>query len=371
MATMRAVRFHENGPPSVLRLEEVPIPEPGPGEARIRVRAAALNHLDLWVRRGIPIDLTMPHVGGSDLAGVVDRIGDDAEGEGRGGTAHGLVDPGAAAGKAGRPREGRFAVGDRVVVDPSLHWDWYARSAAGGDPRQDPLRLVGEHTDGGFAEYALVPVANLVRLPDHVSFEVAAAAALNFVTAWHALTSRGRLRRGERLLVTGASGGVSTAAVQLGRRLGAEVYAVTSGRENADRVAELGADHVFDREEGDWVRALKSATHGRGVDLAVDSVGEAMWPGIVRSLAVMGRVVCYGATTGPKATTDLRHLFWKQLSILGSTMGSPEEFREVMQLVFDGTVQPVIDELLPLERLAEAHERLEAGGVFGKIVLIP
>ena len=344
-ATMRAARFHENGPPEVLVVEDVPVPEPGPGEVRIRVRAAALNHLDLWVRRGLPIDTTMPHIGGSDLAGEIDALGPES-GEG-------------------------WAVGDRVVVDPSLNYDWYARSAAGGNPRERPLRLIGEHTDGGFAEYAVVPAANLMAVPATVAFEVAAAAALNFVTAWHALVGRGAVREGERVLVTGASGGVGSAAVQLARLRGAQVWAVTSGTANVTRARELGAQVVIDRTEEDWVEAVKRSTDGRGVDLVIDSVGEAMWDGIVRSLAVMGRVVCYGATAGPKVSLDLRHVFWKQLSVLGATMGTPEEFREAMTHVFEGRVAPAIDGVLPLDRIREAHERLESGAAFGKIVIVP
>lgn len=344
MSLMRAARFHQNGPPSVLTVDQIPIPEPGPGQVRVRVRAAALNHLDLWVRRGLPIDTTMPHVGGSDLAGEVDVTGPGVE---------------------------PWTAGQRVVVDPVLNWDWYERASTGQDPQERPLQLIGEHTDGGFAEYAVVPAANLMLVPDNLSLEVAAAAALNFVTAWHALTTRGALHAGERLLVTGGSGGVATAAVQLGAYLGAEVVAVTSGGRNVERLRALGAHHAVNRTEGDWVANVRTALGGRGANLVIDSVGEAMWPGIVRSLAVMGRVVCYGATTGPRSETDLRHLFWKQLTIMGSTMGSPAEFREVMELVFSGAVAPVIDDVLSLDRIREAHERLEAGDVFGKLVLIP
>ena len=251
MSLMRAARFHQNGPPSVLTVDQIPIPEPGPGQVRVRVRAAALNHLDLWVRRGLPIDTTMPHVGGSDLAGEVDVTGPGVE---------------------------PWTAGQRVVVDPVLNWDWYERASTGQDPRERPLQLIGEHTDGGFAEYAVVPAANLMLVPDNLSLEVAAAAALNFVTAWHALTTRGALHAGERLLVTGGSGGVATAAVQLGAYLGAEVVAVTSGGRNVERLRALGAHHAVNRTEGDWVANVRTALGGRGANLVIDSVGEAMWP---------------------------------------------------------------------------------------------
>ncbi|MDT8341311.1 MAG: zinc-binding dehydrogenase [Longimicrobiales bacterium] len=348
MSTMRAALFHEYGSPDVIRIERVPVPEPGPGEVRVAVKAAALNHLDLWVRRGLPIEHTMPHIGGSDLAGVVDAVGDGAawrEG--------GLIEPGA-----------------RVVADPSLHYAWY-QAPPGAADRGPPLRLIGEHTDGGFAEYCVVPAANLVRIPEGVPFESAAAGALVFVTAWHGLHARAAVRSGERVLVTGASGGVSTAAVQIARHAGATVLAVTSGAENVERVRALGAHHVYDRLAEDWVAGVRRATEGAGVDVILDSVGGPLWGGLIRSLAVMGRLVSYGATAGPKVEVDLRHVFWKQLSLMGSTMGSPEEFRAVMGRVFDGTFTPVIHGVFPLEEARRAHELLEDGGVFGKVVLVP
>ncbi|WP_405283129.1 zinc-binding dehydrogenase [Gaopeijia maritima] len=345
MDTMRAAVFHENGHPEVVVVEERPRPEPGPGEVRIRVRASALNHLDLWVRRGLPIETTMPHIGGSDLAGEVERVG-----------------PGVAA----------DLVGTRVVVDPSLGYDeFYERPDRGVAFADPPLRLIGEHTDGGLAEFVVVPAENCVQLPNGVSFEAAAAASLAAVTAWRAVIGRGRLTPGESVLVTGGSGGVSTLAVQVARHAGARVHAVTSGADNVARLRDLGAHHAYDRTDGDWVKALKADTSRRGVDLAIDSVGEAMWESVLRSLAVGGRVVCYGATTGPRVTADLRHVFWKQLSILGSTMGTPAEYRRAMQLVFDGHVEAPIHDVLPLGDTRRAHERLEAGGVFGKLVIRP
>ena len=328
----------------MVRVEEVADPTPGPGEVRISVRASAMNHLDLWVRRGLPIETTMPHVGGSDMAGVVDLVGD--------------------------PEDQRW-VGTRVVVDPSLGYEAFYGPDGPREGRRRPLRLLGEHTDGGFAELAIAPVANLVEIPEETSFEVAAAAALSFVTAWRAVNRRGRLQPGERVLVTGASGGVSTAAIQLALRIGAEVHAITSGPSNVARVRELGVTTVYDRLAEDVARRVKDETAGRGVDLVIDSVGGAAWETSMRVLAVGGRLVCYGATAEPVVTVDLRHLFWKQLSILGSTMGTPHEFREVMEMVFRGEVAPIIDHILPLEEARRAHEMLEAGDVFGKVVLLP
>lgn len=344
METMRAARFHEYGEPDVLKVEDVPVPEPGPGEVRIRVEAAALNHLDLWVRRGLPIEHTMPHIGGSDLAGVVDRVGPG-------------VDPALA--------------GLRVVVDPSLDYDWYDGERSGVSVAARPLRLIGEHTDGGFAQYCVVPAANLVEVPEGVDLQTAAAAALVFVTAWHGLVGRARLRPGERVLVTGGSGGVATAGIQIARLAGARVFALTSGQDNVRRVRSLGAHHAYDRTEGDWVKALARDTDRRGVHVILDSVGEPLWDGMMRSLGVMGRLVSYGATAGPKTRLDLRHVFWKQLSIMGSTMGTPTEFRAVMRQVFEGRLEPVIHSTLPLDRIREAHELLERGEAFGKVVILP
>ena len=344
MTTMRAAVFHDYGGPEVVVLEDRPVPTPGPGEVRLRVRAAALNHLDLWVRRGIGIDTTMPHIGGSDIAGEVEAVGPGVEPQ---------------------------VLGARVVVDPSLGYGFYDTPSRGPSFETPALRLLGEHTDGGFAEFVVVPAANLFELPDSVSFEAAAAASLAGVTAWRAVIGRGGCRSGESVLVTGGSGGVSTMAVQIAVRAGARVHVVTSGAASAARLRALGAHEVYDRAEGDWVSALRRATNGQGVDLAIDSVGEAMWVPVLRSLAVSGRVVCYGATTGPRVTTDLRHVFWKQLSILGSTMGSPSEYRSVMTQVCRGDLVAPIDRVLPLEETRQAHELLDSGRVFGKLVLTP
>ena len=345
---MRAAIFSENGGPEVIQIVEVEAPEPGPSEVRIAVRATSLNHLDLWARRGLPFEIPMPHIGGSDVAGVVDALGMGVE-EGAGGV----------------------PIGTRVVVDPSLNYGWYQGSSRGPSIEDKPFSVLGEHTQGGLAEYVVAPVGNLLEIPDAVSFETAAAAGLTFVTAWHALLGRGDLKPGETVLVTGASGGVSTAAIQIAKLIGARVYALTSGPVNVERVEALGADVVYDRLEVDFSREVWRATAKRGVDLIVDSVGEPLWEGCLRSLAVGGRIVSYGGTAGPAVTSDVRAIFWKQLSILGSTMGTPRDFRRVMALVFEGRLVPVIQEVLPLDEARRAHELLEAGEVFGKLVLVP
>ena len=341
---MRAAIFTEHGGPEVVHIADVDTPEPGPDEVRIAVGAASLNHLDLWARRGLPFVIPMPHIGGSDVSGVVDALG---------------------------PGVDDVAVGTRVVVDPSLNYGWYTGQAPGSSAEDAPFGVLGEHTQGGLAEFSVVPAANLLELPDHVSFETAAAAALTFVTAWHALVGRGGLQAGDSVLVTGASGGVSTAAIQIAKLTGATVYAVTGGADNVGRVEALGADVVYDRLEVEWAKEVWRDTGKRGVDVVLDSVGDAVWEGCLRSLGVGGRLVTYGATAGPKVASDVRLIFWKQLSILGSTMGPPEEFRRVMRLVFDGSLDPVVHSVMPLENAREAHELLEAGEVFGKLVLVP
>ena len=338
-----AAVFHRNGGPEVVRVEDVPIPRPGAAEFGIRVEASSMNHLDLWMRRGLPIEIPMPHIGGSDIAGTVEKAGVGAE---------------------------RAWIGRRVVVDPSIMYDWYRLARIPGLD-SEPFQVIGEHTQGGFAEFAVVPAANVVELPEGFPAATAAAAALAGVTAWRGLMSRGGLQEGERVLITGASGGVSSMAVQFANVAGAEVFAVTSSEENVRRVRALGAHHVFDRTTTDWGAEIHRMTGRKGVDLCLDSVGAAIWPQLLRGLAVSGRLVSFGATTGPAGQVDIRLLFWRQLSILGSTMGTRAEFREAMDMVFRGVVTPPVHAVLPLSEARRAHELLEAGKVFGKLVLAP
>jgi len=231
-------------------------------------------------------------------------------------------------------------------------------------------RIIGEHTQGGFAEYVAVPAANLYPIPDDYPFEKAAAVPLVFQTAWRGLITQGRLRAGMDVLITGASGGAATAAIQIAKHAGARVFAVTTA-ENVERVKALGADVVFDRKAVDFSAEVWKATGKRGVDVIFDSVGEATFGQNLRALARGGCLVVYGATTGPNGAIDLRNLFWKQFQVVGTTMASRSEFEAVMKLVFRGAFEPVIDVVWPLDRAREAHERLERGEQFGKIVLVP
>jgi NADPH:quinone reductase-like Zn-dependent oxidoreductase len=340
---MKAAIFHEHGDASVLRIEDVPTPVTQAGQVLLRVRAAALNHLDIWVRKGLPIDITMPHIGGSDVAGVVESVGPGVTG----------VQPGA-----------------RVVVNPSLFCGQCEWCRAGEEPLCVHYRILGEHTNGGFAEYLAVPATNLFPIPASVPFEQAAAAPLPYLTAWRALVTRGRVRKGSTVLITGASGGVATAAIQIAKHLDATVYALTTA-EKMERVRALGADVVYDRRAADFSKEIWKDTDKRGVDVVLDSVGEAIWQQCVRSLARGGRLVSYGGTTGPRAELDIRVLFWKQIEVLGSTMSNRGEFEEVMRLVFSGALQPVVDTVMKLDDIRAAHERLERGQQFGKIVVVP
>lgn len=340
---MKAALFHEFGGPEVLRIEEVTTPQPGPGEVLVRVRAAGMNHLDVWVRTGLPIETPMPHIGGSDVAGIVEATGPGVSG----------VRPGA-----------------RVVVNPSLSCGECEWCRAGEEPLCVKYKILGEHTQGGFAEFVVVPAANLFPLPEDFSFEQAAAVPLVFLTAWRGLVTRGRLKRGESVLITGASGGVATAALQIAKHIGARVFAVTSTA-NIERVKSLGADVVYDRTKQDFAKQIWVDTSKRGVDLVFDSVGHDTWHQSLRALSRGGRIVVYGATTGAGVEFDLRMLFWKQLEIIGTTMSNRSEFEEVMRLVFAGELRPVVDRVFRLDEIRAAHDRLEKGEQFGNIVVVP
>jgi NADPH:quinone reductase-like Zn-dependent oxidoreductase len=340
---MRAAAFLEHGGPDVIQSTEVDTPSPGAGEVRVAVHAVALNHLDLWVRRGLPtLHLPLPHIGGSDIAGTVDALGDGVSG---------------------------WAVGDAVVVNPSLPCLECAMCRRGEHSLCDHYRIIGEHLTGGMAEYGVVPAHRLYPMPERLSFVEAAAVPLVFQTAWRALITQARLRPGEDVLVLGASGGVASAAVQIARCSGARVFAVTSSPAWAVRVRELGAHVVIDRTAETWSKVVWEATGKRGVDVVVENVGAATWRDSLRSTARAGRIVTYGATSGPTPETDIRQVFWKQLSIIGSTMSTDSEFDAVMRLIARGDLDPVVGEVLPLHQARRAHELLEAGAVFGKVVL--
>jgi len=337
---MKAVRFHAHGGPEVLRYEDAPDPAPAPGRAIVRVRACALNHLDLWERRGLDrVQLPLPHISGSDVAGdVVDAGGAD-------------VAPGA-----------------RVMLQPGLRCGRCAACHDGRDNHCVAYDVLGLRSDGGYAELVSVPAENLIPISDQVDYVTAAAFPLTFLTAWHMLITRAGMRAGDVVLVLAGGSGVGQAAIQLARHFGARVFA-TSAPAKAERTRALGAEQVFDHYAGDYARDVRKLTDGRGADIVVEHVGEATWDRSVRALAGGGRLVTCGATTGHAASLDLRHLFARQLSLLGSYMGRFAELRAAAPLLFDGHVKPVIDEVFPLARAADAQRRLEERAQFGKIVL--
>ena len=330
---MKAVRFHEHGGPEVLRYEDAPDPQPAEGRAIVRVRACALNHLDLWERRGLDrVKLPLPHISGADVAGEV------------------------------------LETGQRVMLQPGVRCGACAACRRGDDNQCVRYDVLGLRSDGGYAELISVPLENLIPIPATLDFITAAAFPLTFLTAWHMLVTRGRLGEGDVVLVLAGGSGVGQAAIQLARHFGARVFA-TSAPEKAQRTRALGAEQVFDHYSVDFSKEVRRLTDGRGVDIVVEHVGEATWDRSVRALATGGRLVTCGATTGFAASLDLRHLFARQLSLLGCYMGRFAELDSAAQLLFDGRVTPVIDEVFPLERAADAQRRLENKDQFGKVVL--
>ncbi|MCS7179059.1 MAG: zinc-binding dehydrogenase [Anaerolineae bacterium] len=343
---MKALCFHEHGELDVLRYEDVPDPQPGPGQVLVRVRACALNHLDIWVRRGWPgLKLPMPHWCGADVAGEIVAMGEGVSG---------------------------WKVGQRVVVDPGISTaeDEYTRR--GEDSVSPGYVILGEQVRGGQAEYVAVPASNLMAIPDGWDFPQAAAPILVSLTAWRMLIHRACLRAGESVLIIGAGGGVNSMAIQIAKLAGATVYALTSTEEKMARAKELGADVVLNyREDPDWPKTLYKLTDRRGVDVVVDNVGRATLAQSMRAVARGGRIVIVGNTSGPDAQIDIRFIFGKQISLIGSTMGSHQDFRDVMALVWAGKLKPVVDRVMPLSEGKRAFERMERGEQFGKIVLVP
>ena len=338
---MKAIRFHQHGPIDVLRHEDAPDPSPGPREALVRVRACALNHLDLWERRGLErVKLPLPHISGSDVAGEVVSSGDLG-----------------------------LQPGTRVMVHPGLSCGTCVECLAGTDNRCATYDVLGYRSDGGYAELVKVPVVNLIPIPDQIRFVEAAAFPLTFLTAWHMLLEVARLAPGETVLVLAAGSGVGQAAIQIAKLAGARVLATAGAPAKLERARSLGADAVIDHKRQDIAGEVKNLTAGRGADVVVEHVGEATWEASVRSLARGGRLVTCGATTGPRAGIDLRVLFARQISLRGSYMGTKRELRQAAALFFDGRLVPALDEVFPLARAADAQRRLEEGLHFGKIVL--
>ncbi len=343
---MKAVVIHEHGGYERLVFEDRPAPEPGPGEVRVAVKAAGINHLDTWVRRGVPgHTFPLPMIPGCDGAGRIDALG---------------------AGVTGLTEGQRVAVAPGVV---SAEDEW---TAQGLDQLSPTYGIFGETRDGTCAELVVVPARNALPLADHVPYETAAAFPLVAPTAWNMVVRRAKVKPGDTVLVHAAGSGVSTMAIQIARLSGAaQILATTSSEAKAERAKALGADDVIDYTDPDWSRQVKGLTGRRGVDVVVDHVGEATFGGSLKTLVRGGRYVFCGATTGPKADLNLNLVFFKNLEILGSTMGSLGDVHRVLGLVEAGKLDVVVDDVLPLNQVGEAHRRLENREVFGKLVLTP
>jgi NADPH:quinone reductase-like Zn-dependent oxidoreductase len=342
---MKALYFKEHGELDVIQYGEVPDSTPGPGEVLLRVRACAINHLDVWVRRGWPgLKLEMPHWCGADVAGEIMELGKGVSG---------------------------WHVGQRVVVDPGINTmeDEFTRR---GEVTLSPgYHILGEQVRGGAAEYLAVPALNLAAMPENVDFPGAAAPLLVSLAAWRMLIHRAKLRAGESVLVVGAGGGVNSMAIQIAKLAGAKVYVVAGNKEKGSKAQELGADVVLDRSQVDWGREIYKLTGKRGVDVVVDNVGKTTLETSMKAVVRGGRIVIIGNTSGPHAEIDIRYIFGKQISLIGSTMGTHQDFRDVISLLWAGKLKPVIDRVMALSKGREAYEIVEKGRQFGKIVLTP
>jgi NADPH:quinone reductase-like Zn-dependent oxidoreductase len=342
--TMAAMVMREHGGPEVLQLEQFVIPEPGPREVRVRVRAVALNHLDIWTRRGGPaFKLEFPHRLGSDIAGVVDAVG-----------------PGASA-----------TVGDRVVVQPGVSCGRCAACLGGHDNLCRFYSILGENRQGGYAEYIVVPDVNLAPYPERLDFAHAASAILPFVTAWQMVVHKARVAPGDTVLVQGAGSGIGVAAIQIAKLHGARVIATAGTEDKAARARTLGADAAINYTTTDFAAECRSLTGKRGVDAVIEHVGGEVFAQSIRAVRNGGRIVTCGATAGFHPAIDLRHIFFRQIEVLGSTMGSKADLLAVLSHVAAGRIEPVVHQVLPLARAADAHRLLEMRAAFGKVVLTP
>ncbi|MBZ5540539.1 MAG: zinc-binding dehydrogenase [Acidobacteriia bacterium] len=340
---MKAVVFQQHGGPEVLQYGDAPEPAPRAGEVLVRVRACALNHLDLWVRGGLPgVPIPLPHIPGSDIAGEIAQVGAGVT---------------------------RVKAGQKVVLAPGVTCGKCLACLSGNDNKCREFTNLGYLIDGGCAEYVRCPEVNCLAYPENLTFEQAAAVPLVFQTAWHMLVARAELQPGEEVLVLGGGSGVGSAAIQIAKFFGARVIATAGSEEKLAKARALGADEVINHKKQKIRDEVKRLTNRRGVDVVFEHVGTATWDDSVASLATGGRLVTCGNTTGYDAKIDLRFLFSRQLSLLGSYMGRKSELHTVIKLVAEGRLKPVVDRVFPLAACAEAHAYLEAGKQFGKVVL--
>jgi NADPH:quinone reductase-like Zn-dependent oxidoreductase len=336
---MKAVRFHEHGDASVLRYEDAPDPQLVSGDVLIRVRACALNHLDIWNRRGV-VRIKLPHILGADVAGEIVQSSDPA-----------------------------LPAGARVMLQPGLSCGRCEACLEGRDNECPRYDVLGSQSDGGYAELVTVPARNVIPIPDAIGFTEAAAFPLTFVTAWHMLVTRARIRPGEDVLVLGAGSGVGQAAIQIAWLHGARVFATAGTDDKLARAKELGAHEVINHHSQDLPAEIRRLTSNRGVDVVIEHVGQATWDRSLKCLARGGRLVTCGATTGYDARIDLRFLFARQYSLMGSYMGTKAELLRAARFFFSGQPRPAVDRAFALEDAAAAQQHLEAGKQFGKVVL--
>jgi NADPH:quinone reductase-like Zn-dependent oxidoreductase len=340
---MKAVRIHQFGGPEVLRYEDVLDPKPHKDQALIRVKACALNHLDIWIRKGLP-GIRLPHILGSDVAGEIVEVGESVTG---------------------------FTPGQRVLLAPMTFCNHCERCTSGRQNQCAEFSVLGNRVDGGNCECMAVPAVTLVPIPDSLSFTEAASVPLVFTTAWHMLVGRAGIRPGQTVLVLGANSGVGIAAVQIAKLFRARVIATAGDESKMQKARELGADHVINHYQQKISTEVRNLTDNEGVDIVIEHVGAATWEESMKSLKPAGTLVTCGATTGPNVGIDLRFLYSKQFSLLGSYMGTMGELHEVLKHVFSGALKPVVDRTFPLSEARAAHEYLEKSQMFGKIVLNP
>jgi NADPH:quinone reductase-like Zn-dependent oxidoreductase len=342
---MRAVVFKQHGGPEVLEYTDAPAPAIKPNEVLIEVKACALNHLDVWARGGLPgIKIPLPHILGNDIAGVVREVGE-------------LVS--------------WVSAGAEVMVQPGVSCGHCAECLAGRDNFCRDYDILGYRRDGGYAEFVAVPGVNLIPKPSSLSWEEAAALPLVTVTAWHMLVTRAQVQPGEDVLIHAAGSGVGSIGIQVAKLRGARVIATAGSDDKLAKAKTLGADDVINYRQEDWPQEVKRLTDRRGVDVVFEHTGAATWPGSVAAAKNNGRIVTCGATSGYDAQTDLRQVFYRHLTIMGSFMGTKAELLEAMKFVERGTIRAVVDQTLPLAEARRAHELMEDRVQFGKLVLVP
>jgi NADPH:quinone reductase-like Zn-dependent oxidoreductase len=340
---MKAVRIHQFGGPEVLTYEDIPDPQLRKDQVLVRIRACAMNHLDLWVRKGLP-GVKLPHILGSDIAGEVVETGEYVSG---------------------------FKPGQRVIIAPMHYCAHCAKCVAGLQNQCGEFTVLGNGVDGGNCELIAVPAANVIPIPDSLDFDQAASVPLVFLTAWHMLVGRAEVRPGQTVLVLGASSGVGIAAIQIAKLFHCRVITTAGDESKLEKGRALGADYGINHYKQKISEEVRKITNKEGVDIVVEHVGSATWDESVKSLKSGGTLVTCGATTGPGVSIDLRHLFARQLTLLGSYMGTMGELHEVLSHVFAGRLKPVVDQIFPLAEIRAAHEHMEKSRMFGKIVLKP